>query len=81
MTTILECFGIAWNSINHKIRNQMLEGSDLDDINRKKLWEDFGKRQQLRIFYWCQLGLTEIERKKMEQEICSVTKYKRKVRE
>ncbi len=47
----------------------MFQGSDLDDINEKKLWEDLGKRQKLRIFYWCQLGLTEVERKKMKQEI------------
>lgn len=69
MPTILECFGVAWNSMNHKIRKQMFQGSDLDDINVKKLWEDLGKRQKLRIFYWCQLGLTEVERKKMKQEV------------
>lgn len=69
MTVIIEHFGVAWNSMNHKIRKQMLKDSDLDDIDRTKLWEDFGKRQKLRIFYWCQLGLTEKQRKKMNSEI------------
>lgn len=71
MTTILENFGVAWNSMNHKIRNQMLKGSDLDDIDEKKLWQDFGKKQKLRIFYWCQLAMTEVERKKMTKEVFS----------
>jgi len=74
MTTILEHFGVAWNILNHKIRSQMLKGSDLDDIDEKKLWQDFGKRQKLRIFYWCQLALTEVQRKKMKLEIFSQNK-------
>lgn len=76
MATVLENFGIAWNFMNHKIRNQMLKGSDLDDIDEKKLWEDLGKKQKLRIFYWCQLAMTEVQRKKMKEEIITHNKSK-----
>ncbi len=69
MATFLEHFGVAWNTMKPKIRNQLLQNSDLDDINENKLWEDLGKRQKIRIFQWALTGLTEPQQKKLEKEI------------
>lgn len=69
MTTFLEHFGVAWNTMKPKIRNQMMQGSDLDDIDETKLWEDLGKRQKIRIFQWALTALTTAQQKQLEKEI------------